>query len=691
VRFSNKTRNRFIMNNRIFSSLFSRLPLSYLLLPFLTLFAASVATAQVPSYVPTNGLVGWWPFNGNANDESGNGNNGTVNGATLANDRFGILNRAYSFNGSTNFINVVNSSIAAFGMQSFSVSVWFKSDAVGAPFDGGFFVRYDNCVTQSGWGVGFGTYKVLGIEFPSNRVGNVAQSPLAYNDNQWHLATFVRDVSQMKDLIYVDGVIKNQQTYTSINNLSNTGSPLRFGSCGGYQFFKGTLDDIAIWSRALSNCEIWNLYNTATVQISLNSMYTSAFCDGQNTLLEANFVTGYTYQWYNGTTAISGANSSSHFATTSGNYSVNYTTPGGCALTTNQIQVDAIPNLEFFPDSDMDTYGSSDLTSAIVTCTQPNGYVLFNTDCNDTNASINPSSIELCNSIDEDCDGLIDNGLIFTTYYSDNDYDGFGINPEISSCTELGLGFSENNFDCNDNNSNQNSLAIEICNNEDDDCNGMVDNGVSFNNYYGDIDSDGFGSGTAFSSCADLGFGFVLNNEDCNNANSQIFPGASEICNNIDDNCDTQIDEGLVFQDFYQDIDADGFGAGSATNSCVALGAGFVNNYTDCNDANATINPNAEEIGANGIDENCDGQIDNSIEELSNQLILYPNPATTELNLQTTTELIGSDLIIFDALGKVVLRDKILSTNQNISMINLSNGNYILRVGAMNKVFTISK
>ena len=83
--------------------------------------------------------------------------------------------------------------------------------------------------------------------------------------------------------------------------------------------------------------------------------------------------------------------------------------------------------------------------------------------------------------------------------------------------------------------------------------------------------------------------------------------------------------------------------------------------------------------------------IPTNVEELSNALILYPNPATTELNLQVKNEMIGSDFVVFDALGKVVLRDKILSSNQNISVNNLANGNYILRVGAMNKVFTISK
>jgi hypothetical protein len=83
--------------------------------------------------------------------------------------------------------------------------------------------------------------------------------------------------------------------------------------------------------------------------------------------------------------------------------------------------------------------------------------------------------------------------------------------------------------------------------------------------------------------------------------------------------------------------------------------------------------------------------IPTNIEELSSALILYPNPVATNLTLQVKSAMIGSDFFVYDALGKVVLRDKILSTNQNISVNNLSNGNYILRVGAMNKVFTISK
>ena len=80
--------------------------------------------AQVPSYVPTNGLVGWWPFNGNANDESGNGNNGTVNGATLTTDRNGVANKAYSFDGIDDFITTNNITT---NNTNWSVSFWYSS------------------------------------------------------------------------------------------------------------------------------------------------------------------------------------------------------------------------------------------------------------------------------------------------------------------------------------------------------------------------------------------------------------------------------------------------------------------------------------------------------------------------------------------------------------------------------------
>ena len=95
----------------------------------LGLITASMAQT-VPSYVPTNGLVGWWPFNGNANDESGNGNNGIVNGATLTQDRFGNLNQAYSFDGSNDNINPLQNNLPL-GISARTISIWFQRIGIG--------------------------------------------------------------------------------------------------------------------------------------------------------------------------------------------------------------------------------------------------------------------------------------------------------------------------------------------------------------------------------------------------------------------------------------------------------------------------------------------------------------------------------------------------------------------------------
>ena len=102
---------------------------SILLTAVATISLATATMAQVPNYVPSNGLVGWWPFNGNANDESSNSNNGIVNGATLSTDRFGYNNSAFSFDGVNDFILVPNSSSLQSPSVSLTISAWFKIDA----------------------------------------------------------------------------------------------------------------------------------------------------------------------------------------------------------------------------------------------------------------------------------------------------------------------------------------------------------------------------------------------------------------------------------------------------------------------------------------------------------------------------------------------------------------------------------
>ena len=90
-------------------------------------FAVTNLHAQPPNYVPTDGLVGWWPFNGNALDESGNGNTGVTNGPALDQDRYGYADAAYSFDGVDDRINVAASLITSPTIVSYSISLWLKS------------------------------------------------------------------------------------------------------------------------------------------------------------------------------------------------------------------------------------------------------------------------------------------------------------------------------------------------------------------------------------------------------------------------------------------------------------------------------------------------------------------------------------------------------------------------------------
>lgn len=127
--------------------------------------------------------------------------------------------------------------------------------------------------------------------------------------------------------------------------------------------------------------------------------------------------------------------------------------------------------------------------------------------------------------------------------------------------------------------------------------------------YYADADGDGYGNAAAsIISCSAVS-GYVTDYTDCNDADSGVKPGTSEICNNIDDNCDGQIDEG-VKTTFYRDADGDGYG--NAANSVVACTApsGYVSNNTDCNDNKASVNPGALELCGNGVDDNCNGIVD---------------------------------------------------------------------------------
>ncbi len=148
--------------------------------------------AQVPSYVPTNGLVGWWPFNGNANDESGNGNNGTVNGATLTADRFGNSSKAYNFDGVNDFIQSPNQTLTG----SVSFSGWYQMSDFNTPGNDMFYISNQsttNDIYSSNIAFGFRSYQ--GQYGHSTYVASPLTGYYATNnlptENVWHHITCV--------------------------------------------------------------------------------------------------------------------------------------------------------------------------------------------------------------------------------------------------------------------------------------------------------------------------------------------------------------------------------------------------------------------------------------------------------------------------------------------------------------------
>lgn len=267
-------------------------------------------------------------------------------------------------------------------------------------------------------------------------------------------------------------------------------------------------------------------------------------------------------------------------------------------------QVDESVTTAVYKDGDGDSYG--DPNQKLDTCTAPSGYVGRAGDCNDAAANINPGATEICNTIDDDCDGAKDENVLLT-FYQDIDGDGYGNSSKPTEACSAPSGYVSQGGDCNDINATVAPNAAERCDGLDNDCDGQLDENVGVT-WYQDSDQDGFGNPSATTVACAQPTNYVSNNLDCNDSNKTVYPNATETCNNVDDDCDGTVDEG-VKTTFYQDLDKDGYGNASVTTQACTAPTGYVSNNTDCKDTNDTINPGATEQ-PNGIDDDCDGQVD---------------------------------------------------------------------------------
>ena len=369
---------------------------------FLFLVFFTTGFSQVPNYVPTNGLVGWWPFTGNASDLSGNGNNGTVNGATLTTDRFGVANNAFSFDGVNDYISLSSINQLGLANSSFSMSVWVRCSLFGANNVESYIIGTPM------WGGGSDE----GFKIQNNPVGNVygvysaslgigGQVYLGSNNsfilNSWE-NIFIRYQNTTGNFqLFINGILMDSTTLV--------GSPLANPypiSVGGFvgpwlsAFLAGKTDDIGIWNRALSNCEIQALYQGSQLISTITPQSSTTFCQGGSVNLTAS--QGSTYLWSNGQTT------QSISATTSGSYTVQVTDANGCVRTSAPTVVTVNPNPQVtITGSGPTTFCSGD--SVTLTSTGASSYQWSN---NQSGNSISVNTSGSFYTIGSDANGCTD-------------------------------------------------------------------------------------------------------------------------------------------------------------------------------------------------------------------------------------------------------------------------------------------
>lgn len=223
-----------------------------------------------------------------------------------------------------------------------------------------------------------------------------------------------------------------------------------------------------------------------------------------------------------------------------------------------------------YPDSDGDGFG--DDGGATLRCDTPAGFVAQGGDCADDNKDVHPGATETCDAIDNNCDGKIDDAdpaldtSTGTVFYRDTDGDGYGDEAHSKSACAKPAGYVAEHSDCDDAKASVHPGAAEVCDQIDNDCDQLIDsadpNVTGTLPFYRDLDHDNVGAGAATYAC-EAPTGYVASSNDCNDNDNLTYPGAPEICDGADNDCDGGIDGTLA-----------------QPNRCTALVGAYTGSYT---------------------------------------------------------------------------------------------------------------
>ena len=267
----------------------------------------------------------------------------------------------------------------------------------------------------------------------------------------------------------------------------------------------------------------------------------------------------------------------------------------------------------WYADTDGDGFGDPEVS--LVSCVARASYGVDGTDCDDAAASVFPGAIEWCNDVDDDCDGVVDPATSSdaSTWYVDADEDGFGDAGASGVACDAPAGSLADATDCDDGDADVNSLADEVCNGVDDDCDADIDpdSSVDAAQWYADVDNDGYGDALVVVAACSAPTGFIADDNDCDDTTVLVNPSVDEVCNGGDDDCDGVVDPDTSVDalTWYFDADSDGYGFDPATVEACTVPFGYASVGADCNDRSSPINPGATEV-CDAIDNNCDGVVD---------------------------------------------------------------------------------